>query len=247
MAYGDFAYYYDALTDDVDYEKRAKQILSLFEKYDRKPTLLLDMACGTGSFSVQFAKENIQVIGVDSSADMLSVARQKSFENGTDILFLNQKAEDLELYGTVDGAICCLDSLNHITDYEALKQAFAKISLFLEPERLFIFDMNTEYKHREILGNNSFVRENENVFCAWQNFYDDENKITEITVDLFCKTGRDYERVSEIFCERAYSPEQIEAAAQNAGFKKIAEFAELTNEAPKGDTQRIIYVVRKEK
>ncbi|MBQ0083709.1 MAG: class I SAM-dependent methyltransferase [Clostridiales bacterium] len=245
--YGDFAYYYDLLTTDVDYEKRAEQILSLFEKYDRKPTLLLDMACGTGGFSLEFSKNGIQVIGVDPSADMLSIARDKTAEAGEDILYLNQTAQELELYGTVDGAVCCLDSLNHITDYNELKIAIQKISLFLEPQRLFIFDVNTEYKHREILADNCFVRETEDVFCVWQNSFDEQTKITDISIDIFCDNGDTYDRMSEDFSERAYSNEEIENALKNAGFKTEAIFGELSDCAPKQDAQRVIYVARKVK
>lgn len=243
--YGDFAYFYDLFTDDVDYEKRTAQILDLFNKYDKKPTLLLDMACGTGGFSLEFAKKGIQVIGVDASADMLSVAREKSAEAGEDILFLNQRAEELELYGTVDGAVCCLDSLNHITDYDNFKTAIEKISLFLEPQRLFIFDVNTEYKHREILADNCFVRETEDVFCVWQNSYDEKSKITDISVDVFCADGENYERISENFSERAYTPEEISNALGNAGLKTEAIFEEFSSEAPRFDAQRVIYVTRK--
>lgn len=246
-SYGNFAYVYDSLTTDVDYKKRAAQLLSLFKKYDRKPTLLLDMACGTGSFSLEFAKQNIQVIGVDASADMLSIAREKAAEAGADILFLNQAAEELELYGTVDGAICCLDSLNHITDYKALQKAIAKISLFLEPERLFIFDVNTEYKHSKILANNSFVKEAEGVFCVWQNEYREKVKTTDITVDVFCDNGGEYRRFTENFKERAYTENELQKALSAAGLEILAVLEELTLSEPKPDTQRVIYVTKKVK
>ena len=167
--YGEFAAYYDCLMYDVDYKKRSAYLLKLFEKYGRKPTLLLDLACGTGGFSNCFAKLGVEVIGVDMSEEMLSLAREKSAEEGTDVLYLCQKAEELDLYGTVDGAICCLDSLNHITDYKKFCKALEKVSLFLEKDCLFIFDINTEYKHKEILGDNVFVIENEDVYCVWAN------------------------------------------------------------------------------
>ncbi|MEE1197654.1 MAG: class I SAM-dependent methyltransferase [Acutalibacteraceae bacterium] len=240
--YKDFAFYYDALTLDVNYKERTEYLCSLFEKYDRMPSLLLDLACGTGNFSVELAAKGIQVIGVEPSSDMLSVAMQKATEN---IMYLCQSAEELELYGTVDGAVCCLDSINHITDADTLKKAFERVTLFLEKDRLFIFDVNTEYKHREILGNNTFVTEQENIFCVWQNFYDESEKITDINIDIFEEENGSYNRICEDFSERCYSRGELEAMLNSAGLKIEAVFDEMTFDAPKSDSERIVYVVRR--
>ena len=136
--YNDFAYNYDALMGDVDYDARTEYLCALFKKFDREPTLMLDLACGTGEFSNRFSRKNISVIGVDISYDMLSVAREKSADEGNDILYLCQDAAELDLYGTIDGAICCLDSLNHITDYQKFCAAVARVSLFLEKDNLSV-------------------------------------------------------------------------------------------------------------
>ena len=217
--YNDFAAVYDELTENVDYESRTGYLCSLFENFDKMPTLLLDLACGTGNFSNCFSKRGVSVIGVDMSYDMLSEAREKSAEQGLDVMYLCQDAAELDLYGTVDGAICCLDSLNHITDYDRFCKAIARVSLFLEKDRLFIFDVNTPYKHKEILGNNTFVVENENVYCVWQNEYTEQNNTVEINLDFFTSDGDVYYRTSESFCERAYTPNEINSAVVNAGLK----------------------------
>lgn len=242
--YNEFAYSYDALMTDVDYEKRTDYICSLFEIFDRMPSLMLDLACGTGEFSNRFADKGVSVIGVDISYDMLSVAREKSAEKGNNILYLCQDASELDLYGTVDGAICCLDSLNHITDYDNFCKAISKVSLFLEKDRLFIFDLNTEYKHREVLGNNTFIIDTDDVYCVWQNDYDGEDTV-EINLDFFTSDGEAYYRTSESFCERAYSDKQIKDALQKAGLKIEAVYEELTQNTPSDTTQRVVYVTRK--
>ncbi|MBQ8740601.1 MAG: class I SAM-dependent methyltransferase [Clostridia bacterium] len=243
--YNDFAYSYDTLMQDVDYKKRTDYICSLFKAFDRMPTLMLDLACGTGEFSNRFAECGVSVIGVDMSYDMLSVAREKSAEQGNDILYLCQDAAELDLYGTVDGAICCLDSLNHITDYGKFCEAIARVSLFLEKDRLFIFDLNTPYKHREILGNNTFVIDTEDVYCVWQNEYSDTNNTVEINLDFFTLDGDTYYRTSESFCERAYTDSEIENALENAGLKIEAVYEEMTQNSPTDTTQRVVYVTRK--
>ena len=245
MAYNDFAFVYDALMGDADYPKRSRYILKLFKKFESVPTLLLDVACGTGNFSMEFAKTGFEVIGTDMSEDMLSVAREKSQEAGLDILYLCQKAEELDLYGTVDGAICCMDSINHITDKKVLSKALKKISLFLEKDKLFIFDVNTPYKHREILGNNTFVFEEEGVFCVWQNNYNKKRCETAIKLDFFCESENGYARSHEEFFERAYTEEEIKMMLKSADFKVEAVFDDMTFNEPKEQSERVFFVCRK--
>ncbi len=244
--YNDFAYSYDTLMCDADYDGRTEYLCSLFKKFDRMPTLLLDLACGTGEFSNRFASKGISVIGVDISYDMLSVAREKSAEFGNDILYLCQDAAELDLYGTIDGAICCLDSLNHITDYEKFCGAIERVSLFLEKDRLFIFDLNTEYKHREVLGNNTFVIDSDEVYCVWQNEYDGKNTVN-INLDFFVPDDDAYYRSNESFCERAYTTSELENALKKSGLKIEAVFNDMTEDAPHGNSERVVYVTRKVK
>ena len=244
-AYDDFSVCYDALTKDVDYSGRTSFILSLFEKYDRKPSLLLDLACGTGNFSFEFAKNGIEVIGVDPSEGMLSVAISKSESGQGNPIFLNQSAEELDLFGTVDGAVCLLDSLNHIIDINALQMAFDRVSLFLEKDRLFIFDLNTPYKHSEILGNNCFIKETENALCVWQNCCEDGKKV-DIFIDLFVESeDGSYRRFSEDFSEIAFVEDEIDGILEKSGLEKVAVLDAETKNSVIDTTERVLYIVRK--
>lgn len=240
--YSDFANVYDVFTKNVNYKKRTKNLCKIFKKYDKMPSLLLDVACGTGNFSFEFANHGVSVIGVDMSADMLSVAADKGSRQGADILFLCQKAEELELYGTVDGAVCLLDSINHITDYDALKTAFERISLFLEKDRLFIFDVNTEYKHERVLANNTFIYKKKGVYCIWENKYNKNSKTTDINIEIVKRNGNSG---FEKFSERFYSDEQLITALEGAGFLVETVFGENTFKAPKEKCQRKVFVARK--
>ncbi len=243
--YDDFSVCYDRFTEDVDYSARTIRLLELFEKYDRKPTLMLDLACGTGNFSFELAKKGIEVIGVDCSEGMLAAALLKGEQGSQNPLFLNQSAEELELFGTVDGAICALDSLNHITDYNDFCKAIQRVSLFLEKDRLFIFDLNTEYKHKEVLGDNTFVREDDEAFCIWQNEYQGDG-VVDIYLDFFVSLPNgQYERLCESFSEKAYSKNEIENALKKAGLELVDIFDDLSNEKPNDFTERITYIVRK--
>ena len=246
--YNNFSPFYDLFTKDVNYKKRAKHILRLFKLHGKMPTLLLDFACGTGGFSEQFSKQGIDVIGVDKSDGMLCVAAEKNEKLKRPVLYLNQSGEELDLYGTVDGAICCLDSLNHITDLEELKKCFAKISLFLEDGCLFIFDLNTEYKHREILGNNTFKMRRRGVDCLWENRLKDDGLTVEITLNFTYKAGvNKKETVTEQFCERVYTDEQLGEALETGSFVLEAVYGENTYLPPKNNSQRNLYVARKVK
>lgn len=246
MSYSEFATVYDRLQKDVDYPSRTKHLVKLFEKYDRLPTLMLDLACGTGGFSLEFLKLGVDVIGVDPSVEMLGCAREKCYREDVNMLLLCQAAAKLDLYGTVDGAVCCLDSINHIVDEKELQKSFNKVSLFLEKDRLFIFDVNSEYKHKEILSGNIFVGETDDVFYTWRNSECDENGIVDIRLDFFCETDDGaYVRSVEEFSERAYPCEILQKMLNKAGLEVVAVLGDMSFEQPKTDEERIIYITRK--
>ena len=246
MSYNAFAAFYDRLTGNVSYDKRAEYFDQIIRQNRQKVELLLDLACGTGSLSVELASLGYDVIGVDGSADMLSVAMQKAALREQDILFLRQDMTRLDLYGTIDVAVCALDSINHITDLRRVQRVFSKVSLFLEPGGIFIFDVNSLYKHRKVLGNNTFVYEEENVFCVWQNTLEPQTDTVTIHLDFFEKQEDGaYCRSGEEFRERAYSQEQIEQMLQKAGLELVALYEGDTFSPPKEDSERLVYVTRK--
>lgn len=243
--YSCFAEVYDSLMEDADYPRRAEFLLKLFEKYDRRPKLMLDLACGTGGFSNEFAKKGIEVIGVDASEEMLTAAQRNSAECGLDVFYICQRAEELDLYGTVDGAVCCLDSLNHITDYSLFCKAVERVALFLENERLFIFDVNTVYKHKTVLADNTFIIEQDGVYCVWQNNTDTEALVTDIALDFFVLEGDVYRRTCEDFSERAYTEKEIEDALSRAGLKTLAVLDGETGGSVSEKTERAVYVTQR--
>jgi ubiquinone/menaquinone biosynthesis C-methylase UbiE len=247
MQYGIFSNFYDNLTENVDYENSTDYLCRVFEKYDKLPSLLLDVGCGTGGFSLCFSRRGIDVIGADPSVSMLEVAEKKAKEENLDILFLNQSGQELDLYGTVDGAVACLDTVNHVTDKRELLKFFKKISLFLEKGRLFIFDANTLYKHEKVLADNCFVFEGDSLYCVWQNFYDKKRKITDIYLDFFISEDGKYIRETEEFSERAYSDEELSEMLIKSGFKILDILGENSFNKPKKTEERQIFVCRKVK
>lgn len=248
MSYGVFASVYDLLTENVEYEKISDRICSLLSLNGIDGGLLLDLGCGTGSLSFLLEKRGFDIIGADASEDMLAVANEKKYENSSRALFLHQSGEELDLYGTVDCAVCCLDTVNHIESAEKLKRVFQKVSLFMNRGGMFIFDINTEYKHREILGGNTFVYDLDEVYCVWQNSYIEKEKKTEIELDFFIKNDEsdDYSRFEENFCEYVYTQEEITDILGSCGFKIIGQYDGYGENPVTSVTERITFAAVKE-
>lgn len=247
-SYRKFAEYYDILTENVDYKSRMDEINFLFQKYsdNTDEKILLDLACGTGSMSEEAEKLGYDVIGVDCSEEMLFEAVNKKYEKALDIQYVKQDMRKLDLYGGVDITICILDSLNHLSGFEDVKKVFERVFMFTNEGGLFIFDMNTPYKHRNVLANNAFIFETEDVFVAWENEFSEKDCKVDITLNFFEKTHNNYKRYMENFSELAYEKEDIIKACEEVGFKlmeSIPKYEQESDEQP----ERIVYVLKKEK
>lgn len=245
-SYTKFAQYYDILTSNIDYKIHSQYYDNLIKHYGGKKGILLDLACGTGSLSEEMAKLGYDVIGVDYSQEMLSMALNKKFDSGLPIQYLCQDMCELDMYGTIDVTICALDSLNHLEDIESVKRAIKRVSLFCEMDGLFIFDMNTPYKHQNILADNTYVYDTENVYCIWENEVKNDN-IVEISLTFFEKENNEYKRFDEVFCERAYSQNEIDRIINDCGFEILAHYDYFTEDEVKPNSERITYVARKVK
>ena len=246
-SYGDFAYFYDNLTDNVDYEKRCSYIKGLLAENGVGEGILLDLACGTGTVSLLLSDMGYDVIGVDASEDMLSVAQEKKMESGADVIFLCQRMEELDLFGTINACVSTLDSINHVTDEETVREIFRRVSLFMEDKGIFLFDVNTPYKHKCVLGDNTFVYDTDEVYCVWQNTTD-ESLVTTVNLDIFEKDEDDeetYYRYSEEFTERAYDLDDIKKWLEDVKFEVVGIYEEMTKDSVKADTQRAVFVAKK--
>lgn len=244
-SYNAFASYYDGLMEDARYAERCRYILEAAQRFDHPMGRTLDLACGTGSLTLLLRQSGVDVFGADASADMLSLAMQKCTEAGETVLFVQQEMQALTLPETVDTCVCTLDSINHMIDENDVQQAFKRISRYMNAGGLFIFDVNTVFKHREVLADNVFVMENEHVFCVWQNF-PREDDIVDVALDFFAEQNGVYRRSSEDFSERAYSDALLRSMLAQAGFAVLAVCGDLRFDAPAPDEQRTIYIAQKQ-
>lgn len=244
--YGSFAYFYDILTGNISYKKRAEYFDALVKMHGGKKGILLDLACGTGSLSEEMSRMGYDVIGIDSSEEMLSAAMEKKLESGLDIQYLRQDMTRLDMFGTIDVTVCALDGLNHLPDLASVEKAVQRVSLFCEPEGLFIFDINTPYKHRNILGNNTFVYDMEEVYCVWQNSFSEEDCRVDMTLDLFGKReDGSYIRYEDGFSEIAFDENIIDSILKKCGFEISGKYDCDTFDTPKSNSEKLVYVVKK--
>lgn len=236
--------YYDRFTQDIDYARWADFFEQIFNRIGISPRLVLDLACGTGSLSHELARRGYEMICVDASAEMLMQAMNNGLDLDPRPLYLQQRMECLDLYGTVDACLCCLDSINYITDPALLREAIRRIELFLEPGGVFIFDVNS-LKKFERMHDQCYVREDEDVYCAWQVDFDGELCCYEF--DIFSRQGQHWMRHEETHHERYYAPDMLTNLLSALRFTDIVVYPELSFASLTGQEDRIFISARKRK
>ncbi|NLI90231.1 MAG: class I SAM-dependent methyltransferase [Epulopiscium sp.] len=244
-AYGDFAQVYDLFMQDVPYRKWAKHIETVWKKYNITPRIIAELGCGTGELTNYFAKKGIETIGIDNSAQMLAVAKEKSLVEGLDVLYLLQDMRDFELYGTVDSIYSTCDSINYILEEEELLQTFKWVNNYLDPGGIFIFDINSQYKYEEILADNTFAYNIEGGSYIWENYYDKEEGINEYLVTFFVEDsdGR-YSKFEELHYERMYTLDDIANLLEKAGMGVEGVYDGYTFEKPRLDSDRLVFIAK---
>ena len=238
---------YDELTTDVGYAKWADYLEKHFARCAIPVHTVLDLACGTGSLTRELAERGYEMIGVDLSEDMLAEASEKCRDvEGERPIFLHQSMDRLDLYGTIDACVCCLDSVNYVTRPAVLERAFQRVHLFLMPGGMFIFDVNTPEKLRSLDGQ-VFLDETEDTYCVWRAEYSARRRICTYAMDLFRLTESGlWERGEELHEEYAYEPDELEEMLRRAGFTGIKRYGERRMRAPREGEQRVFFVARKE-
>ena len=236
---------YDRLTYDVDYAAWADYIEGRFRKKGLPGKTVLDLACGTGSLTYELARRGYEMIGVDLSPEMLTEADHKAMEEGVSIRFACQDMTELELGEEADCILSLCDSMNYLTEDGQLEDAFRSIAQHMKKESFFLFDMNTEYKFKEVLGQNVFGSAEEHEAYIWENDYDEEEKINEYYVSFFIENEEGlYERMEEFHYERAYSVKEIEEGLQAAGMELVEIMDGYSFDAPHEESERLLFAAR---
>lgn len=237
---------YDQLTADVDYPAWADYLEKQFSAASIPVHTVLDLACGTGSLTWLLARRGYETIGVDRSAEMLAQAREKGGADfsGTPPLFLQQSMDRLDLYGTIDACVSCLDSVNYVTRPAALGRAFQRVHTFLMPGGLFLFDARTPEALMAMDGQ-IFLDETDDAYCVWQGEYSKRRRICAYYMDIFRRTGETWARGWEEHEEYAYTLPELTALLHDAGFSYIKAYAWHKRRAPRPGDDRVLFLARK--
>jgi len=229
--YDIMATFYNKYTEDIDYDKLASFVQKSFKRWGNMKTdrpIILDAACGTGSLTIKLFDKGYDMIGLDLSDEMLNVAREKACDNNSEILWICQDMSKMDLFGTIHGAVCATDGVNHITSAKALNRFFQKVSLFMEKGGVFVFDMLTPYYFENVIDGNVFCDEYEDGTCIWQGSYNKKSKRCTYDVTFFAKEEEElYRRYETCVVEKAITYDEIELILQNSGFEIKGIFSDL--------------------
>lgn len=244
-AYSGFARVYDLFMNDIPYEEWYHYVKGLLCEHDIRDGLVLELGCGTGTFAELLAKGGYDMIGVDSSAEMLEIATEKKEESGLDILYLLQDMREFELYGTVRAVVSICDSMNYIGTEEELKTVFSLVNNYLDPQGIFIFDMKTPYYFREVMGDCVLAENREEGSFIWENYFYEEEQVNEYDLTLFIREDSGlFSKYEETHLQKAYETEAVIRLLEEAGMELVAVYDAFTREKPKPDSERLYFIAR---
>ena len=271
-AYTDFAAVYDTFMDETPYDVWGNFVAGIIEEYGvSKPVtlppgkeikedtedallqernLVVELGCGTGSFTQVMKKKGYDIMGIDMSPEMLDLARKKSSEEGLDIMYLEQDMRELDLYCTAGTIVSVCDSINYVLEDEEVLETFKLVNNFLYPKGLFIFDFNTLHKYRDVIGDTTIAENREDCSFIWDNYYHEEDHINEYDLTIFAKCSEDgregglFKRSVETHFQRGYTLDEMKAFVLEAGLEFITALDADTHEEPDDDSERIYIVAR---
>ena len=242
-AYSDFARVYDIFMDNVEYEKWAEYLIGSLKEYGIEDGIVLELGCGTGVMTELLAESGYDMIGVDDAEEMLSVAREK--QDSEQILYLQQDMRSFELYGTVRAVVSICDCMNYLLEEEDLLKTFQLVNNYLDPDGIFIFDFNTIYKYKEVMGDTVIAENREDCSFIWENYYDVEEEINEYDLTIFVQTQEDlFQRFTETHLQRGYTLEQMQEILQKAGLVFLKAIDVDTQGEVTEQTERICIIAR---
>lgn len=258
--YQDFAYVYDEFMDETPYDEWAERIDKLIQKYgvsrkernaqdvlDSEKNLVVDLGCGTGTLTELLYQKGYDMIGVDNSESMLGIAMAKKAENGNEILYLLQDMRELELYSTVGTIVSVCDSVNYILEEEELLEVFSLVNNYLYPGGVFVFDFNTEYKYREVIGDSTIAENREDCSFIWENYYDEEECINQYDVTVFVQEEEGlFRRFSETHLQKGYTVEQMLGLLKRAGMCVVEMLDADTEGKVTSESERVLVIAREQ-
>lgn len=246
-SYQGFAYVYDRFMDNIPYEEWHDYIKELFHEYNISEGTLVELGCGTGTLANYFANDGYSIIGVDNSADMLTIASEKITPEN-DILLLLQNMQELELLedSIYDGFYCVCDSLNYLLEASDVCKTFQKVKQYLKPNGIFLFDLKTRYFYEEVLGDQVFCDHQEDCSYTWENCYFEEDQINQYDLTIFVKEpdAELFERFTETHHQKAYDLTEMIDLLNVSGLEYVTAYDAFTKNAPTATSERVYIIAR---
>lgn len=245
-SYEALAAFYDLLQTDADYPALARFYKEAFRRFGRGETKsVVDLGCGTGKLLALLAQDGYDLTGIDASEQMLSRAQART-ASLPDVLLLQQDMTRLDLFDVADAMLSSFDCLNYLPSPAALSRCFDRVALFLRDDGLFLFDVNTEYKFRHIFANETYVLQNDDIFCTWENVFVPSSGICHFYLTLFSRNADEtWSRSDEYQRERMFTDRVLRTRLQKSGFSVLATFADPEFTAPCETDPRRFYVCRR--
>lgn len=244
-AYSGFAQVYDFLMKDVDYNRWVDYIEEIYCKEGLNPKTVLELACGTGNITNRLAKRRYNIVGVDISSEMLTFAKSKAHDMGIEVKYLNQDMRELDYNKKLDSILCLCDGFNYILEDDDLLSVFKRVHSLLKEDGLFIFDISSYYKLSEILGNNIYAENFEDVSYIWENYFDEKTSMCELDLTIFKRKKELFERHQECHYQRAYKVEEILSVLNKIGFKNIRMYKAFTFENFEINDDRVNFICKR--
>lgn len=242
-AYTGFAEVYDLFMEDVPYEEWCEIITGILQEHGIMDGLVLDLGCGTGTLTRLLAAQDYDMIGVDGSEEMLMEAREKTALQ--EILYLCQDMREFELYGTVRAIVSTCDTMNYLLTPEDFIRTVRLVNNYLDPNGIFIFDLNTLYKFRELMGNATIAENAEDASFIWENYFDEETGRNEYDLTLFVRRENGmFERQTELHEEQGYSHEEVCGFLKAGGMELVRVFDAQTGRAPTATSEKVFYIAK---
>ena len=264
--YSAFAQIYDTCMDNVPYDEWASRIIELFRKNGvPEGVIVADLGCGTGAMSRKLSDAGYDVIGIDSSEEMLMTAQDSEYErlygdmdddfsedgeteqseDPRRITYLCQDIRSFELYGTVAGVVSVCDTMNYLLTDSDLVKTFKLVNNYLERDGVFVFDMKTPHYYEKVLGNRVRVEDYEDFTLLWDNAYDPKKRMNEYSLTMFVKEDDDrYVRNDEEHCQRAYTLAEIRRLIEKSGMVFVAAYDAYTELPATEESERFVIVAR---
>ncbi len=232
-------------TTAMSVEGMGTDLETVDEKLRQERNTVLDLGCGTGTLTELLAREGFDMIGVDNAEEMLRIAMEKRERSGLDILYLLQDMRELELFGTVGAVVSVCDSLNYLLDEEDIVQTFERVNNYLYPQGIFVFDFNTVYKYRTVIGDATIAENREDCSFIWENYYHEDEEINEYDLTVFVAEGQLFRRFQEVHYQRGYRLSQMKRLLERAGLEFLEALDADTHGEVRQESERIYVVARK--